>query len=352
VEDILNRLHVAQPPERDSKERPAFIPNSVLMSDTGVEKKFKRTERDLELENGGAGVYSADLKKFYLLANSEEKYDKIPEFKDGHNVADFVDPDIEARLEELEREEEELAAKYAEEQAEMSSSLDEEEEDTIRKIREKKALLKAQGTATQSRVKAKIPKKLDRSRTLEGLAEHLDKFGKDGAAIVERIRARSSSRPRPMETDGDEGGGDAMMTDEPAAAASSSSKTRTGRSTSATKGSRTRSVSAGTRPAPGERGRKRTREEQTRGESAEGLEGSQAPPARSRSRSRSISRGAEVSRGLHTQEIKLKATLAEKRGQAKIRRLSKASESDRAVPNPKPKHLFSGKRKAGKTDRR
>ena len=32
----------------------------------------------------------------------------MPEILDGHNVADFVDPDIMERLEELEREEEEM----------------------------------------------------------------------------------------------------------------------------------------------------------------------------------------------------------------------------------------------------
>lgn len=32
----------------------------------------------------------------------------MPEILDGHNIIDFVDPDIEAKLAELEREEEEL----------------------------------------------------------------------------------------------------------------------------------------------------------------------------------------------------------------------------------------------------
>ena len=30
----------------------------------------------------------------YLLPNPDEKYDVIPEFWQGHNVADYVDPDI------------------------------------------------------------------------------------------------------------------------------------------------------------------------------------------------------------------------------------------------------------------
>lgn len=44
----------------------------------------------------------------YLLADDEWKQDVIPEFWEGHNVADFIDPDIEEKLDALEREEERL----------------------------------------------------------------------------------------------------------------------------------------------------------------------------------------------------------------------------------------------------
>ncbi len=64
-------------------------------------------------EQGGAGVYSADLRKAYRLKSDEWKYDIAPEIIDGHNVADFVDADIEARLAALEREEDALAAAAA-----------------------------------------------------------------------------------------------------------------------------------------------------------------------------------------------------------------------------------------------
>lgn len=37
----------------------------------------------------------------------EWKYDSIPEILDGHNVADFIDPEIAMKLDALEREEEE-----------------------------------------------------------------------------------------------------------------------------------------------------------------------------------------------------------------------------------------------------
>jgi hypothetical protein len=53
-------------------------------------------------------VYSADFRKHYMLEDDAWKYDIMPEILDGHNVMDFVDPDIEAKLDALEREEEEL----------------------------------------------------------------------------------------------------------------------------------------------------------------------------------------------------------------------------------------------------
>ena len=55
-------------------------------------KTSKKTERDLELELGDE--YILDLRKHWDLKNDEEKYDAIPEIWNGHNVADFIDPDI------------------------------------------------------------------------------------------------------------------------------------------------------------------------------------------------------------------------------------------------------------------
>ena len=64
-------------------------------------------------EQGGAGVYSADLRKRYGLEDPAWRYDIMPEIAQGRNVADFVDPDIAARLEALDAEEDALAAAAA-----------------------------------------------------------------------------------------------------------------------------------------------------------------------------------------------------------------------------------------------
>lgn len=101
--DILNRIHVAMPKARDQKERLPFIPEAVLSRNS---ESPRLLERDIERDNGGAGVYSMDLKKHYLI-NNDYKYDAIPEIMNGKNISDFVDPEIEEKLLSLEQEEEE-----------------------------------------------------------------------------------------------------------------------------------------------------------------------------------------------------------------------------------------------------
>ena len=68
-----------------------------------VDKQYKKLQKDYEKELGDE--YKFDDKKLYVL-QPEEKYDVIPELINGKNIADFIDPEILAKLDELEREEE------------------------------------------------------------------------------------------------------------------------------------------------------------------------------------------------------------------------------------------------------
>merc|ERR1711994_400956 len=154
VETIMNKLTVATPEPRDNKARPAFIPPAALKKrlekqeqrmeneeeemETSVPRR--KTERELELEMGDD--YIVDLQKNYDLPE-DQKYDVIPETWQGHNIADFVDPDIMEKLEALEREEEarERAGYYDSEESEEDENY-EEIKDLAGKIREKKARMK------------------------------------------------------------------------------------------------------------------------------------------------------------------------------------------------------------------
>ena len=115
--------------------------------------KQKKLERHIEEELGDD--YVLDLKKNYDIAD-EEKYDVIPELWEGKNIADYIDPEIMARLEELEKEEEER------EQSgfyDVDPSDEDEELEEIRglakEIRTKKAL-KANERFMDNTVKPKL----------------------------------------------------------------------------------------------------------------------------------------------------------------------------------------------------
>lgn len=70
VNSILNRLHVAQPKARDDVVREPFIPEAAKSK-----KKYdkedperRRLERDIEAEEGGAGVYNINMKSTFYHA--------------------------------------------------------------------------------------------------------------------------------------------------------------------------------------------------------------------------------------------------------------------------------------------
>ena len=97
-----------------------------------TEPTKKKTERDLEVEL--EEDYHLDLRKTWSIPNDDERYDVIQEIYRNKNVADFIDPDILKKLEELEREEE------ARDQAgfyDMDESQDDEETTAIRKLAKK-----------------------------------------------------------------------------------------------------------------------------------------------------------------------------------------------------------------------
>jgi len=308
--DVLNRLHVALP---SGGVRAPNIPKSVLENaKIGYPKSERKTEKDLQEENGGAGVYSSDDRKRYLLENDEWKYDKIPEIFDGHNVADFVDPDIEERLAELEREEE---AMLEEEENEMDDDEDgeltAEETKALKKIRAKKAqiIIDHRKKKAKGQGQAHISRKHNTERRINSrrMREELGGMGVDASAAIERTRGRSQTRrgkKRALDDD------DVDMDDR-----QDRSKSR----------SKSRSAVLG-----------RTH----------------SSKSRSRSRGPSVSTAATPGAGFKHASQKMKAQILSDKMQRKMQKMARKGEGDRIIPNEMPKHLFSGKRGIGKTDRR
>lgn len=302
VTDVAERLHVAMPKQRDRMARPPVIPPGVEAARArreGSEKK--KTERDLQEENGGAGVYSQDLRKRWDLEDDAWKYDIMPEIMDGHNIADFIDPDIDAKLEALEREEEEAAARAAEQGIGMEDELTPEEIETLGAIRHRKAKLVAdhrrkRKTGTNA---AQMPRTADaeRSRTSTRMDKELSGMGLDPSAAIER--ARSQSRGRDLH------------------------------------------------------------KKRARSQSEISKEQGQSAVRKRSSKSRSMSRGRALSlaepepgKGLRDSIQRNKAIKMNDRAQIRMGRMARKGEADRHIPDLKPKHLFSGKRPKGTADRR
>ncbi|MCO5571624.1 hypothetical protein L7F22_025370 [Adiantum nelumboides] len=299
INDYLNRIHVAVPRPRDAKERPPCIPQAVLEGQANAERKL---EKDLENENGGAGVYSASLRKRHLLADESWKEDIVPEIMDGHNIADFIDPDILQRLEELEQEEGIKEAREGEEENDMSEDeLAPEEQEALDVIRRKRKKLLEEHRAKKVTAGSKpvVPRKFDKDRRFDTakMSKHLTSLGLDPSAAIARARSRSLSRQgrkrdrsSAMDVDAE---GDAMDIDQP---------------------------------------RKRLR-------------------LRSRSSSRA-SKEALPGEGFKDTAQKMKAVKLGKKAVKQRNKNAKKGEADRVIFNMKPKHLFAGKRSIGKTDRR
>lgn len=148
VDSALKQVYIAQPKSvRDNRKRNPIIPESVKVErhQEGIDKAEKMknlTEDELqELEdkrlkdgdiddlerkikynrvkelmdqNGGDGVFFVPDREHFQLTNPEWKKDIMPEFMDGKNIFDYVDPDIMAKLERLEVEEEEIQKRMME----------------------------------------------------------------------------------------------------------------------------------------------------------------------------------------------------------------------------------------------
>uniref|UniRef100_A0A672N433 Nucleolar GTP-binding protein 1 n=1 Tax=Sinocyclocheilus grahami TaxID=75366 RepID=A0A672N433_SINGR len=200
VHEVLNRLHLAVPTKRDQRERPPFIPEGALLRRKAMETNApkRKLERDLEVELGDD--YTLDLQKYWELMNPEEKQDKIPEIWEGHNIADYIDPEIMKRLEDLEQEEE-LRAKAGEYDSEEES--EDEEMKEIRQlasqIREKRKLkiLSSKEKDTQGSRMPRTAKKVERATLEKEMADlGLDMTDKDDSHYARRSRSLVRKRKR------------------------------------------------------------------------------------------------------------------------------------------------------------
>lgn len=282
ADSFRSRLHITTVSAPSS--RPPCIPETILRARDGVvdmeDGEVELTEKQRMEELGGAGVYSVDLWRKALLEDDSWKYDVLPEIMDGHNVIDFVDPDIDRKLEELEREEALLLEQ---------TSLNDDEE----------VLKQWQGTQNV----------LDElhSRMRQRRLENRLKKSRNGLPTNRKARKKGEEVEQALSSQGLD-----------------ASKVR-GRSAS-----------------------KKKRETLIGKRKREATGGGELDRAASAARARSKS----LMKGMPSAEV---AQANEKVRRKKMRLLEKhgkKGEADHHIPDWKPKHLYSGKRGIGKTDRR
>lgn len=280
--DVLTRIHVAQPLGGILRE--PYIPDAVknLRRFSKDDPERRRLARDIEEENGGAGVYNINLKDQYKLDNEDWKYDRIPEVFEGKNVYDFVDPDLETKLAALEEEEEKLEAKGY---YDSDDSVEDADEADIRMkadlIRAKREEIRNEARARKSlKNRALIPRR-SQHKKLSAMQDSLDKLGFDTTAISARTRSKSRGRSAQRTGGGDE---DAMDVDDDDDAADAPPR-----------------------------------------------------PTKSRARSRSNRRDDGVTDGA----ARSKAERLSKLGQKKMNRMARQGEADRHTTAALPKHLVS-----------
>ncbi|KAF4695465.1 Nucleolar GTP-binding protein 1 [Perkinsus olseni] len=150
------------------------------------------TEKQLMERHGGAGVYSVDTRKNWDLKNEDWKYDNVPEIMDGHNIADFVDPDIDAKLEALEREEEALMWGDADDTEEHQRWMN--AKDTLSQIHKKVEQQKFENRLNKNRNHYGTIRR-QQKQTPEEVAEHLRVIGNDDVD-TEALRSRAVLKRR------------------------------------------------------------------------------------------------------------------------------------------------------------
>lgn len=276
---IASRIHVTN--VTVSASRPPCIPQGVLERRAAIEagielppKEARKTLKEIQEADGGAGAFSADMRKEWIVKNDEWRYDAVPEIMDGMNVSDWIDPDIDRKLAELEAEEEALMWGDQDDEAEAAQ---------YREVQ--KTLAQVHSVMEQQKLENRMRTNLSRKAVVRrknpvNVAEaetNLALMGVEVESLSHRVKRKREEDPIT----------EAMEVDTPK--------------------------------------RRATHRAMASGVSASGA----SNPA--------VAAAAEIHKRATTK---------------RLQKLGKRGEGDRFIAVAKPKHLYSGKRGNGKTDRR
>jgi nucleolar GTP-binding protein len=185
-EDYYVGVRVFNPTQsRNTLPRQVSIPDSVRKERESGTKQPRVTLKDLQEQYGGAGVFAFPLQEHFILENDEWKYDKVPEVIDGKNIWDYVDPDIERKLLELEREQDEFLG------------IEEEHIIDAQELEEVKALDQVKKTIPMLKMEAKIKRHVRVKKHVADLASikrKLEEKGQNSQKVIERTKNNLTKR--------------------------------------------------------------------------------------------------------------------------------------------------------------
>ncbi|CCG84272.1 protein of unknown function [Taphrina deformans PYCC 5710] len=204
INDVLNRIHMSNPQARDDNPRLPFVPEGIKAGKRydWEDPDRRKLERDIEAEHGGAGMYNIDLKKKWDLENDEWRADKMPEFLNGKNIYDYIDPDIEEKLAALEMEEEKLENEgFYNDDDDLPNASDEEVLSKAAMIRDKNMRIKrASRTKKILKNRPQIPRTAGLQK-MSDMRKDLASQNLSNAAIESRARSRAPSARRETGSD-------------------------------------------------------------------------------------------------------------------------------------------------------
>jgi nucleolar GTP-binding protein len=226
ADNISDSVYIAQPKHiRDNRKRKPVIPQTVLQQRQldehehneamrnlteeerhqmeedklrkddieELEKKIKHNRvKELMEQNGGEGIFFIPDRVHFQLENPDWKNDIMPEIMDGKNIFDFIDPDIMEKIEQLEREEDEIQNRMVDDddQEEASEELSEDLLEAHEEVMENKKLIRKKH---KSVVGSQLPRKV---RDLTQTERLMDKIRTDKQEGLKELRALSGQRRR------------------------------------------------------------------------------------------------------------------------------------------------------------
>ena len=184
-EDYYRGVRVIQPKSLNGTNRGPHIPESVLAEKQNGDKVQRQTLKDLQEEHGGAGVFNFPWNEHFMLADDNWKYDNVPEVINGMNIMDYVDPDIERKLIELEKEQDELFNMQDEEMIDEAEMMD---NDALKQVR-------AQRTINQLNSRLTKKNRVSKNKiALTSLREKLALKGKASEKVNQKLESSVNAK--------------------------------------------------------------------------------------------------------------------------------------------------------------